>query len=171
MNNKLIIIRGPSASGKSTLAKKLFSTSKSNVVLIQQDYYRYIFNQANEGSKANSKSIHKMIEQNTTIALQAGYDVILEGVLTNKSYQAILERLITLHTGESYLFYFDLSFEETLRRHLKKNDVLYYTENEMYVWYSFSQPLNHSREFVISEYLSEDLAYQKIVHISGLEII
>jgi len=171
MNNKLIIIRGPSASGKSSLAKKLFNTSKSNVVLIHQDYYRYIFNHTSEGSKANSEVIHKMIEHNLTILLQTGYDVILEGVLTNKSYQDILERLIEMHIGESYAFYFDLSFKETLRWHwTRNNNMLDYGEKDMLGWYSLCQPLNHIQEYLIPEPLSEDQVYQRIVQLSGLEI-
>jgi predicted kinase len=170
MNNKLIIIRGPSASGKTTLANRLLNASKSKMVLIRQDDYRFIFSQTDEGSRANSELIHKMIEYNTSISLLAGYDVIIEGILSNKSYQDILERLIASHKGESFAFYFDLSFEETLIRHKTKSNVAHYGENEMRSWYSLSQRLNRDREYVIPEHMTEDQIYHRIVGITGLDV-
>ncbi|MCA9388350.1 AAA family ATPase [Candidatus Berkelbacteria bacterium] len=38
--NKLIIIRGPSSSGKTTTARKLRESCKGKVALIEQDYIR-----------------------------------------------------------------------------------------------------------------------------------
>jgi adenylate kinase family enzyme len=73
--SKLIIIRGPSGAGKSTVARELFKQVEKPAVLIQQDYYRFIFKPA--GGAVNSKVIHKMIKANVLIALQDGYDVIL----------------------------------------------------------------------------------------------
>ena len=78
--NILIIIRGPSCSGKTTLAKKLFSSSNNKTAIIQQDHYREIFNPPGGGSKHNGEVIPLMIEHNTKVALENGYNVILEGV-------------------------------------------------------------------------------------------
>jgi len=91
INNKFIILRGPSASGKTTIAKELFKKTKGKTVLIQQDYYRFIFKPAEGGSKPNSDVIYRMIEHNTALALQSGYNVILEGILSVKSYQKSLK--------------------------------------------------------------------------------
>src|SRR3989344_5524593 len=114
---KLIILRGPSGSGKSTIAKIIFDSAKRKTVYIDQDYYRFIFKPSGGGSKSNGATIHKMILHNVVQALQDGYDVILEGILSVKSYGEVLEGIFKKHPKENYIFYFDVSFEETVRRH------------------------------------------------------
>ena len=168
MENKLIILRGPSASGKTTVAKKLFELAKNKVVLIQQDYYRFIFKPAGGGSKSNSKTVHKMIEHNVSIALKSGYDVILEGILSVRSYQDILERIINSHQGKSYIFYFDISFEEKVQRHKAKGN-LDYGEKEMEQWYPGAHKSNHELETIIPETYSINQIINKIIETSKLE--
>jgi adenylate kinase family enzyme len=113
--SKLVILRGPSGSGKSTVAKTLFEKSKKPSVLIEQDYYRFIFKPA--GGKINSKTIHKMIKANVLIALKDEYDVILEGIFNVHSYKETFKEIFAIHKTQNYIFMFDISFEETLRRH------------------------------------------------------
>ncbi len=152
---KLIILRGPSGSGKSTIAKMLFKNAGQKVCLIEQDHYRFIFKPAGGGSKANGATIHKMIKDNVLTALRDGYDVILEGILSVKSYGAVLESIFTEHPDENYIFYFDISFEETLRRHTtrdpKENS---FGEEEMKEWYPDAHRSNHELEKIIPETFS-----------------
>jgi adenylate kinase family enzyme len=119
---KLIVLRGPSGSGKSTSAKALFEMATNPIALIDQDHYRFIFKPAGGGSKANSDTIHKMIKGDVLIALNDGYDVILEGILSVKSYGGLLDGIFAAHKGENYMYYFDISFEETVRRYHTKPD-------------------------------------------------
>lgn len=114
---KLIVLRGPSGSGKSTIAKRLFENAQKPVCLIEQDYYRFIFKPAGGGSKPNSSAIHKMIKENTLTALLNGYDVILEGILSVRSYSKVLDNMFEAHGGDNFMYYFDISFDETVRRH------------------------------------------------------
>ena len=86
MTSKLIILRGPSASGKSTVATELFKKATRNTCLIEQDYYRFMFRPRDHGSKQNSATMHKMITNNVLTALSDGYDVIAEGIFSTKSY-------------------------------------------------------------------------------------
>lgn len=108
-----------------------------------------------------------MIEHNTKSALTAGYNVILEGILSVNSYQKIIQELINFHSGESFIFYFDISFKETLKRHKTKKERSEYGEKEMKEWYPFSHRSNHEVEIIISENLSEDEIYSKIVQKSN----
>jgi uridine kinase len=40
---KLIVLRGPSGAGKTTVAKQLFQVTARPTVLLEQDYYRFSF--------------------------------------------------------------------------------------------------------------------------------
>ncbi len=149
---KLIVLRGPSASGKSTASKMLFNKAARRTVLIEQDHYRFMFKPAGGGTKPNSTTIHKMIKSNTLFALKDGYDVILEGILSVKAYGQVLEDIFTEHPEENYIFYFDTSLEETLKRHTKKNiEPLEFGEPELRKWYPTSFPSGHKLEQVIPE--------------------
>ena len=153
--NRFIMLRGPSGSGKTTIAKRLFALARGRTVLIHQDYYRFIFKPAGGGGRTNSDVIHEMIEHNCRCALAAGYDVILEGILTVKAYSEVLDRIIAKHTGPSFIFYFDTSFEETARRHETRQATSDFTVDDMRPWYTASHRSNHHLERLIPEHYSE----------------
>ncbi|MCP3849937.1 MAG: kinase [Gammaproteobacteria bacterium] len=168
-DNCLLILRGPSGSGKTTVARKLFGIANRKVALIEQDYYRFIFNPAGSGSRQNSDVIHQMIEHNTSIALQSGYNVILEGILSVKSYAKVIDRIISSHSGKSYIFYFDISFEETIKRHSTKEGNYKYGEAEMREWYPAAHKSGHELENLIPEVFTIDQTVSHIIKISGYE--
>ena len=163
MSSKLIVIRGPSGSGKSTVAKALFKSATRRTCLIEQDYYRFIFRSRDDGSKANSATIHKMIKDNVLTALSDGSDVILEGILATQSYVDDLNEIISKHPAENYFFYFDISLEETLRRHHTRpsRNTPTYVEGDLRTFYPGVYIPVHESEKVISEAFSADetLAY------------
>lgn len=135
------------------MARMLFEkNSKKKVALIEQDYYRVIFNPPGGGGKLNSATIHKMIYHNVVTALNDGYDVILEGILSVKSYEKVLESIFKKHPKENYLFYFDISFEETIRRHgTRVVKGKQFGRKEMQEWYPGSHRSNHKLEMLIPE--------------------
>jgi len=168
-DNRLLILRGPSGSGKTTVAKRLFKIAKRKTALIEQDYYRFIFNPAGGGSKPNSDVIHQMIEHNTIVALQSGYDVILEGILSVKSYAQVIDRIISSHLGSCYIFYFDISFEETIKRHSTKEGSYRYGENERREWYPAAHKSGHRLENLIPEAFTVDQTVKHILNVSGYD--
>ena len=157
-NNRFIIIRGPSGAGKSTVAQRLFDGTTYQTALIQQDHYRFIFRPSGGGSKTNAAVIHKMIEHNCISALEAGYDVILEGILSVRAYEAVLDRVIMAHSGPSYMFYFNVSFEETARRHKAREHLSDFSVGDMRDWYDASHRSDHQLEQIIDESFSEEEA-------------
>lgn len=163
MAQKLIILRGPSGSGKSTIAKALLGSATRKTCLIEQDYYRFIFRPRENGSGANSATIHKMIKENVLTALDDGYDVILEGILSTKSYANDLNEIFSKHPTENYSFYFDISLEETIRRHRTRpsRNTPTYVENDLRTFYQGVYDPVHENEKIISEASSADetLAY------------
>ncbi|MGB8857614.1 MAG: AAA family ATPase [Ilumatobacteraceae bacterium] len=153
----LIVVRGPSGSGKSTVARRLFERAVRRVCLIEQDHYRFIFRPAGGGSLPNSTTIHRMIEQNVISALTDGYDVILEGILSERSYGVVLDRVLSLGMSDNFLYSFDLSIEETLRRHrLRVTADCGFTEDDMRGWYPNAHPWGHELERSIPESSSID---------------
>lgn len=167
---KLIVLRGPSGSGKSTVAKRLFEDASKRTCLIDQDHYRFIFKPAGGGSKPNSDTIHKMIKANALLALGDGYDVILEGILSVKSYGKVLDEIFEVHPERNYMFYFDISFEETIRRHnIRKTAEHKYGEDDMREWYPVAHRSNHKIEQIIPEDFSSEQTVnfiKKIVNLS-----
>lgn len=152
---KLIILRGPSGAGKSTVAKILFKDAKRKTALIEQDHYRFMFKPAGGGSKPNSDTIHKMIRDNTLTALGDGYDVILEGILNVRSYGEVLEELFRHHQEENYIFYFDISFEETIKRHtIRRTPEHKFSEADMRGWYPSAHRSGHKFERIVPEQFS-----------------
>jgi adenylate kinase family enzyme len=162
----LIILRGPSGAGKSTVAKELFKQAKKPMVLIGQDYYRFIFKPA--GGKANSKSIHQMIKANALIALQDNYDVILEGIFNVKSYKETFAKIFAVHTSDNYVFTFDISFEETLRRHRTKPNKDEWSETDMKDWYHPKDFMGYDFEYIVTEASSAKKTAKKIKEITGI---
>jgi predicted ABC-type ATPase len=169
MDNRLIILRGPSGAGKSAVARELFAQAIHKTAIIQQDYYRFIFKPAGGGSMPNSDAIHRMIECNCIVALERGYDVILEGILSARSYCDVLDRIIDAHNGSNYMFYFNISFEETVKRHQTRKHISDFDINEMRKWYEAAHRSNHNLERLIPEDFSMLETVKHIQDITGIQ--
>ena len=169
-NPKLIILRGPSGSGKSTASKMLFKKAKSKIALIEQDHYRFIFNPAGGGNKPNSDTIHKMIKNDVLIALQDGFDVILEGILSVRQYDKVLEEILAIHPSHNFMYYFDTSFEETILRHATRTVTrgTGFNEEDMREWYQAAHRSNHALERIIPESFSLEETVNRILSETGL---
>lgn len=130
----LVIIRGNSGSGKSSIATELrlkVVESGHKAALVQQDNLRRII--LKEKEVAGGDNID-LIEQTALFALGRGYVVILEGILAFSRYGTMLERLVAA-SDRSLVFYMDVPFEETLRRHATKPNAHEFGEEEMRRWW------------------------------------
>lgn len=85
-----------------------------------------------------------------------GYDIILEGILHKDKYGDMLTRLTTHFKGRAHAYYFDISFEETLRRHVTKSNSHEFGETEMRDWWQEKDYLGIPNEKIISEDTSQD---------------
>lgn len=148
MDNRLIVLRGPSAAGKSSVAAALLESPRPTA-LIAQDSYRFIFN-VREG-EPYSRAVREMIRTNVLTALGNGFDVVVEGVLKAKGYRDVFGALFREHPRNNHLFYFDVSFEETLRRHRSRATAGMFTEEDMRSWYKARDLLGYDFETVIGE--------------------
>jgi len=162
-NAKLIILRGPSGAGKSTIAKALQTQSARKVAVIEQDHYKEeIFANDKKGS-GDVRRIMLVID--CLIALESGYDVILEGIMSMANYGACFDQLFSRHPEENYMFYMDVSFEESVKRHTQRDKNTLFGEQEMKEWYELSQKSGYDIEISIPERYdaasSADLIRQK----------
>lgn len=139
--NSLVIIRGNSGCGKSTIARELRQCLVERDVkaaLVEQDYLRRIV--LKEKDRVGGDNID-LIEQTVLFALSKGYSVVLEGILASSRYGSMLERL-SKECERTYVYYMDIPFEETLKRHATKHNSHEFGEAEMRKWWH-EQDLTH----------------------------
>lgn len=159
---KLIIIRGNSGSGKSSLALELRTHMVQNglkTALVEQDYLRRIV--LKEKEVTNGDNID-LIEQTVTFALNKNYSVILEGILAFSRYGSMLERLWR-QVNSSLVYYIDVPFEETVRRHATKPNAHEFDENDMRKWWQENDLTYFPGEKIIPAESSIEQSVQRIL--------
>jgi len=101
-------------------------------------------------------------------ALCHGYHVILEGILGTASYGPVLRELIASHGGPCFVFYLDVSFEATVRRHAGRPELAHVTAEMMRGWYTPRDLLGVPGERVIEEASGFEETVSTILHDSRL---
>lgn len=104
---KLIILRGNSGSGKTTVAKELQKKFGYNTMLISQDEIRRNILWVKDG--IDTKALPLMIE-----LLKYGYEhsdiVILEGIMYEEWYNPLFKVANELYGSNVYSYYFDIDY-------------------------------------------------------------
>ena len=138
--SKLIIIRGNSGSGKTMLAQTLQEKFGSNTMLISHDMVRMkmLHVWSKEGIE---KSLPLMIEL-LKYGRQHSDITILEGILTAKEYHLLFETAVGEYGRDIFAYYYDISFEETLKRHQTKPNHMDFGESDMRRWWKEKDYLN-----------------------------
>lgn len=150
---KVIILRGNSGSGKSTIAKALQKRFGYGTMLISQDMIRremlYVRDGANTKAISLSMDLINYGKENCDI-------IILEGILNASWYKELFEMIQQEFEHRIYAYYFDLSFEETLIRHQQKPNRNDFGEAEMRDWWKAKDYIGIIMEKIITKDLSED---------------
>lgn len=127
---KLIILRGNSGSGKTTVAKALQEKFGRNTMLISHDMIRM------EILHAKDVEALPLIMQLLKYGRQNSDITILEGILPVEVYMPLFEMAVKEYGEDIFAFYYDLPFEETLRRHATKPNRADFDEEDMRRWWN-----------------------------------
>ncbi|TDO62560.1 hypothetical protein EV651_106175 [Kribbella sp. VKM Ac-2571] len=163
MDPRLIVIRGNSGSGKTSIVEEIRAACGRGVAWIEQDYVRRtVFQELAEPDGANIGLIGQMARY----ALARGFHAVVEGILPTVRYGGMLAELARDHGGHFY--YLDIPFEETVRRHATRDKATAFTAEDMADWYRPRDLLEQPRETIIDETSSLEATVQQILQETGL---
>lgn len=143
---RLVVLRGNSASGKSSVAAGLRERFGRGVALVGQDNLRRVV--LRERDRPGAANIG-LIDLTARYALDAGYHVVVEGILTAAHYGDMLARLRADHRGPTHGYYLDVPFEETVARHATRPIAHDVDESQLRDWYRPRDLLPGGSETVI----------------------
>ncbi len=145
---RLVVLRGNSGAGKSTVAKALRASCGRGIAWVSQDLIRRtILMERDRPAGANIG----LIDQVTRYSLDHGYHVVLDGIFYADRYEQMLTGLARDHAGRSSFYYLDVSVDETLRRHSTRPEAAEIAPETMRTWYRSRDLLATTREHVIPE--------------------
>lgn len=157
-NSTIIILRGNSGSGKSTVAKNLQRELGHGTFLISQDVVRremiFVHDEPNNQSIDLLIDLVKWGQNNCNI-------VILEGILRSKTYERLFEIISSEFGNNIFAYYFDLPFEETLKRHNTRDKSKEFGEDALRNWWTEKDYLPQIQE----KRITQDLAMVDIINL------
>lgn len=166
--SKLVIIRGNSGSGKTTVAKGLQKKLGHGTMLISQDVVRREMLYVKDGEKPKAE---ELLFQLAMYGKNNCDVVILEGILNSKWYNNLFERLLNEFESNIFAYYFDIPFEETLERHKQKPNAHEFGEAEMREWWHEKDLLQCIPETLLGQELEKDeivnMMYEKVTEREG----
>jgi hypothetical protein len=162
---RLILLRGNSASGKSSVAAGLRDRFGRGLALVEQDTLRRVV--LRERDRPGAVNIG-LIDTVARYALDAGYHVVVEGILYADHYGGMLGRLRADHRGPTHAYYLDVPFEETLARHATKPGLAGIGESELRSWYRPLDLLPGAVETVVDAASSRTATVERIMRETGL---
>jgi hypothetical protein len=93
----------------------------------------------------------KLISTAARFALDRGWNVIVEGIMHAERYADMLHELRHDHVGTSVFYFFDVTWEETLRRHETRPQAAEFGIDEMRKWYRTGDQLGFAAEQIIPQ--------------------
>jgi predicted kinase len=162
---QLIVVRGNSGSGKSSIALALREHYGRGLAWVSQDLLRRQI--LREADRAGAPNIG-LIDQVARYALAAGYHVVLDGILNAGRYEQMLAGLHRDHDGPSHFYYLHISLEETLRRHETRAQRTEFSAADMRSWYRPRDLLATVTERVIPETSTLEETVSTILADTGL---
>lgn len=145
--SKLIILRGNSGSGKTTVAKELQKKFGSNTMIISQDMVRREILKVNDGPTTEALSL---MQELLIYGKNHSEITILEGIMYADWYKPLFECAVREFGDGIYAYYFDIPFEETLRRHQARSKSNEFGEEEMRGWWREKDYIGFLKEDVIT---------------------
>ena len=157
---KLIILRGNSGSGKTSAAKALQEKFGPNTMRISHDMIRMeiLHTWSKEGIEKSEPLMIELLKYG-----RAHSEItVLEGILPAEPYRRLFEAAKEEYLDQIFAYYYDLSFEETLRRHSTKPNREDFGEEDMRRWWVGKDLLPNITETVLTEEWSLEDAVERI---------
>jgi predicted kinase len=145
---RLIVLRGNSGSGKSSVAMALREAHGRGLAWVSQDLIRRII--LREKDRPGGVNVG-LIDHVARYSLDHGYHAVLDGIFYADRYEQMLDGLRRDHLGQSCFYYLDVSWEETVRRHATRPQAADFGVDDMREWYRPRDLLTAVREQVIPE--------------------
>lgn len=142
----LIVIRGNSAAGKSSVARELQLALGRGTANIGQDHFRRVVLREHDVPDGDNIDL---IAATARHCLAIGYHVIVEGILFSGHYGAMLHALVAEHRGPAHVFYLDVTLRESLRRHSGRPLALEVPASALRDWYVSADTLGIDGEVVV----------------------
>ena len=164
--SEIVILRGNSVSGKSTVAEAEALQKKigSGTLLISQDYVR------REMLRVKDRPNNQAIDLLKNLVMYGNQNCkvsILDGILYTDIYEDLFVQIEKIFNEKIFAYYFDIPFEETLKRHNQKPNSHEFGEVEMRTWWREKDFLKNISEKIIYKDMNinniVDLIYQDIM--------
>ena len=160
----LIIIRGNSGSGKTSVARSLQQRFGDNTMVISQDMIRRDILKVKDGPETLAIPLMKEL---LDYGMKNCDIVILEGILFSNWYQPLFE-YVALRFDSIFAYYYDIPFEETLKRHQTKPNCKDFGVESMSRWWNERDFMEIIHEKILTEELSlneaVDLIYEQVCY-------
>lgn len=149
-DSRLVVLRGNSRAGKSTLSMALRRRPMS---VVGQDHIRRII--LKERDKLELTAAVELIDVNVRFCLDHGKDVVLEGILWSVKYGDMIRQLLVDHRGTNHVYYLQVGFDETVARHTASADAAEWTSEDMRSWWNDDDLLGIPEETVLDASLPQ----------------
>ena len=159
MTDKIIIIRGNSGSGKTTVANELCKQLGADCMLLSQDVIRRDLLHTKDGE--NSVAID-LLKQLIIFGKAHSNIIVLEGILNFNWYKQLFD-CIRKNFNNIYAYYYDIPFNETVKRFLTKNNTDY-TAQDMKRWWKKNDLIGFNEEKIISKDMSVNDVVEMILN-------
>ena len=161
---QLIILRGNSGSGKTTAARALQEKFGRNTMRISQDVVRRDMLKVTDGEGTKALPLLKELLRYGAAHCPV---VILEGILDAGWYAPLFALARELFGDAIYAYYYDLPFEETLKRHQTKPNCHEFGEEAMRNWWKEKDYIGTVPEQTITQEMSLEETVEMIYNAVG----
>ena len=158
---KLILLRGNSGSGKTTLAHMLQRKLGRGTLVISQDVIRRDMLWVHD--KPGHPAIPLLINLVQYGRKNCRY-VILEGILFSETYEELFRCIQAEYSAEDiHAYYYDIPFEETLRRHETKPNRADFGPEAMRDWWKEKDYIGYLPETILTQTMTLENAATRIL--------
>lgn len=162
---RLIVIRGNSASGKSTIAAEMRREYGRGLAVVSQDNLRRVVLRDHDRPGAANIGL---IAMTVRYALSHGFHAVLEGILYSGHYGQMLGTLYEDYRDSASFWFLDVPFELTVERHSRKPQAAEYGRAVLQQWWHGRDELPGIPERVITAGMTPRDAAALIIGHAGL---